>query len=407
MKDKYIQLRESPLAEMLLSLIIGLTLMTWLLIIRGPKEFIQISIPAQYITLSLVIVHVVIRRRLLDLFQCILITVAVSVVFFFALMLIPTTGYGSSGINIFYLAAIVFAFTVFSIQYRFKPALKAGDSNLMLFPALTLPPFGFYYYLTRHGVLVRLFIFNVVLIAVLYLFVRQFAVFESKYYHSISKSSVPVRHLKKQNYMTGVYMSVIFLIIFIILSFLPFVGYTNYLNSLVRSILPVIITAFLAFMNILGSLLLGDDTIIGEEGDNYLREQASDSPWVYVLAYFMAIAFLLVVIHIIPKAIRLIIQSAPKYHKVTASTDDGIIVDTIEDINPDQKVRSEIGHDFGEGYERKIRKKFYTKTRHAMNKGLPVSSSSTPGQIEKVLLADGDTDISELRPEYEHVRYSK
>ena len=42
-----------------------------------------------------------------------------------------------------------------------------------------------------------------------------------------------------------------------------------------------------------------------------------------------------------------------------------------------------------------------------MRDGLPVSSSSTPGQIETALLANGDDEISELRKEYENVRYSK
>ena len=116
---------------------------------------------------------------------------------------------------------------------------------------------------------------------------------------------------------------------------------------------------------------------------------------------------IMIAIHVIPKAIRMIIQNAPKYRKFTSETEDGIIVDTIEDINPDQKIRKARYHDFGEGHEYRIRKKFYTKPRRAMRDGLPVSSSSTPGQIETALLANGDDEISELRTEYEKVRYSK
>ena len=40
-----------------------------------------------------------------------------------------------------------------------------------------------------------------------------------------------------------------------------------------------------------------------------------------------------------------------------------------------------------------------------MKKGLPVYPSSTPGQIEKVILANGDKEIAPLRQEYEKVRY--
>ena len=42
-----------------------------------------------------------------------------------------------------------------------------------------------------------------------------------------------------------------------------------------------------------------------------------------------------------------------------------------------------------------------------MKKGLPVGDSSTPGQIEAVLLAYGDEEISSLKEEYENVRYGE
>ena len=64
-------------------------------------------------------------------------------------------------------------------------------------------------------------------------------------------------------------------------------------------------------------------------------------------------------------------------------------------------------YDFGSGHERLIRKQFYDKTRNAMKKGLPVGDTSTPGQIEAVLSAYGDEDISSLREEYENVRYGQ
>lgn len=406
MKDKYLQLRESPLAETLLSIEICLTLMSWLLIIRGSDEFVVISSVAQYLPLILVLIHVLIRRKILNLLPCFVASVTASILFYFALIIIPETGYGCCLTNKFYLAAIVFAFTVFTIQYRLKPKLQAGDTNSLLFPVLSLPPFGIYYTLTWREDLIRLFIFNTVLSAVIYLVMRQLAVFDSKYFYSISKSSIPVKQLKKRNYMTAAYLGELFLISFIILTFVPLFIFTDYVNQVLLKIMPAVLTAFFAFLNFLGSFFLGDDTVVAEGADNYLRERSEDSPWITVLAYILAVLIIMMIIHTLPKAIRMIIQNAPKYRKVTSEVE-GVIVDTIEDINPDQKVGTARGHYFGEGYERKIRKKFYTKTRNAMNKGLPVSPSSTPGQIETVLLANGDSEISELRPEYEKVRYSK
>ena len=406
MKDKYLQQRESPLAEAILSLIIALTIMSWLLIIRATNEFVKISPVSQYLPLILVLIHFLIRRKILNLLPCFVATVAVSITFYLVLIFVPFTGHGASGANMFYLGANVFAFTVFSVQYRLRPLLKAGDTNLLLFAVLSLPPFGILYFFTMRSDIFNLFIWNCVASGVLYLFLRQFAVFESRYYHSISKSSVPLKQLKKQNYKTGIYLSVIFMILFTILTLIPILMFSDVLHQLFLSVLPVLITGLFALFNFLGSILLGDDTIAAPEENNYLREKAEDSPWVLVLAYYMAVAILLIAIHLIPKAISMIIQSAPKYRKQTSTTDDGLIVDTIEDINPDKKLHK-VRHNFGEGYERKIRKKFYTKTRNAMKEGLPVSSSSTPGQIETVLLTEGDSEISKLRTEYEHVRYSK
>ena len=74
---------------------------------------------------------------------------------------------------------------------------------------------------------------------------------------------------------------------------------------------------------------------------------------------------IMIAIHVIPKAIRMIIQNAPKYRKFTSETEDGIIVDTIEDISPDQKIHKARYHDFGEGHEYRIRKKYQDPPRNA------------------------------------------
>lgn len=406
-RDKYFQLQESPLAEALLSLIIALTIMSWLLIFRATDEFVKVSPVSQYLLLLLVIIHFLIRRKVLDLLPCLAATVAASIAFFLVMVFAPFIGFGSTGVNMFYLGANVFAFTVFSVQYRLRPALKGGDTNLMLFAALSLPAFGILYFYMMRSDIFKLYVCNCIASLIIYLFLRQFAVFDSKYQYSITKSSVPVKKLKKQNYKTGIYLAVIFLLLFIILTVVPILLFSDVLNQLFMSVLPLLVSGLLAFINFLGSIFLGDDTVVAPEEGNYLREEVEDSPWVLVFAYFMALTMVLIAIHVVPKVIRMILQSAPKYRKETSTTDDGIIVDTIEDINQDHKVHRAKHRYFGEGHERKIRKKFYKKTLHAMNEGLPVSSSSTPGQIETVLLANGDSEIAELRPEYEKVRYGK
>ena len=60
---------------------------------------------------------------------------------------------------------------------------------------------------------------------------------------------------------------------------------------------------------------------------------------------------------------------------------------------------------FDEKYYHSIRRS--SKPAALLKKDLPVGNSSTPGQIEAVLLKQGDKEISSLRKEYEKVRYGR
>ena len=143
------------------------------------------------------------------------------------------------------------------------------------------------------------------------------------------------------------------------------------------------------------------------EGVRDFGEEGQYNPLIDFAGNVVAIILIIGIILFILNTIRLLIQNAPKYTKRKQLTEDDNLVDTIEDIRPEKKPFITRGPDFGTGHERRIRKQFYNKTRRAMKKGLPVYSSSTPGQIEKVLLANGDKEIAPLRQEYEKVRYGR
>ena len=141
--------------------------------------------------------------------------------------------------------------------------------------------------------------------------------------------------------------------------------------------------------------------------DNENEEEIfADLPWLEVLGKALVIIVAVITIYLIINAIRLILQHAPKMLKPEIIKDENL-TDTIENIAPEAKKKSAPKNDFGTGYERRVRKQFYDKTRSAMKKGLPVDAASTPGEIEKVLLENGDKNISSLRTEYEKVRYGK
>ena len=131
-----------------------------------------------------------------------------------------------------------------------------------------------------------------------------------------------------------------------------------------------------------------------------------DNPLTNVVLTIIAIVGVIILLGIIMIIATRVIKNSIKYAEKNDAGDDSII-DIIESIGSMKNKFARKNRDFGSGYERRIRKQFYDKTRNAMKKGLPVGDSSTPGQIETVLLDYGDEEISALRQEYEKVRYGQ
>ena len=239
---------------------------------------------------------------------------------------------------------------------------------------------------------------HVVLILVMYIVMRQIAVFDEKYYHSIRRSSKPAALLKKQNYKTAVGLIVVFAISVLVLLVFPVEEMTKLVLLLIYGIAELI----KRFLNLGGDLELiyGDPS----EKPEFNQEAGEIEPWMDIAGKVLIVLILIGLVLLILNGIRLLIQNAPKIARAKEMSEDENLVDTIEDIQPEKRHSFMRGHNFGKGYERRIRKQFYDKTRRAMKKGLPVGNSSTPGQIEAVLLKQGDKEISSLRKEYEKVR---
>ena len=148
---------------------------------------------------------------------------------------------------------------------------------------------------------------------------------------------------------------------------------------------------------------MGNDLVEESVNIDMVVEESPVSAVVLTIIAFVGMALILILLAISgAKVLKKVINDAD----ANAGADDSVI-DTIESIGPLKKMFSRKDYDFGSGHERQIRKQFYDKTRNAMKKGLPVGDSSTPGQIEAVLRAYGDEEISSLREEYENVRYGQ
>ena len=407
-KDSDFSTRESAFAELLLSFITALTTLSCLLMIRGFNEYITVTTYTQLIPLLLVPVHTFIRRRWPKLLPCFLLHIASTVIFYLAVILIPFTGYGANSSNKIYLLVIVILFTISSYSYRLNPRFVPSNSQVITLPLCIFPIFGVFYILMRRSDIISDLIFNTLIIAVMYIVMRQVAVFDVKYYHSIRNSSRPASHLKRQNYKTAAALVGIFILSLGVLKLIPIGMLTNIvvegLQALVRAIIPIIIAFLDFFANFFQEV---------EKADEALEEMAdqeilfTDERWTRVIGTILAVLILIGFVLLIINTIRLLIINAPRYRREKETDNGGIVIDTIEDIKPVKTSLIRRNRSFGRGYERRIRKQFYDKAVQAMKRGLPVSDSSTPGQIEAVLTENGDKDFSSLRQEYEKVRYGK
>ena len=393
--------RDSLLAESLLSLIIGLTILSVMLLIKCYVIIIDVSMYAAFVTLIVPVLHTFIRRIRINLqFPIFIMTVLTSAIFYFAAISIPFLELGNSGANRFYLAAILVIYTLFSTIYRLKPTFTASDQEFIVFPLAIHVIFYLLFIMAERKEIAQNLIINVIIIIMLFVVMRQIAVFDSRYYHTIHKSNKPAALLKKQNNKTVIGLIAVVAVALGVLAIFPVETLSRLLIAGIRVLFELIILFF--------SLFKSDSEFDYEDPTEGIRdfgEEGQYNPFIDFAGNVVAIILIIGIILFILNTIRLLIQNAPKYTNRKQLTEDDNLIDTIEDIRPEKKPFITRGPDFGTGHERRIRKQFYNKTRRAMKKGLPVYSSSTPGQIEKVLLANGDKEIAPLRQEYEKVRY--
>jgi hypothetical protein len=250
---------------------------------------------------------------------------------------------------------------------------------------------------------VRFLVINAAIIALLFLVMRQIAVFDKKYYHSIRKKSQSTMALKKQNYLTILFHFGLVIVTFGIILIFPY----SSVFSLFWKINAGFWKVFGWIMALISKIDTGDlGSDLAEESENFEMGVEDNPAFNVVLTIIAFIGVALLIIVIVIAIVRLLKNAIQEADEKNAG-DDGSVIDIIENVGPLKKMFARKDYDFGSGHERTVRKQFYDKTRNAMKKGLPVGDSSTPGQIEAVLRAYGDEEISSLKEEYEKVRYGQ
>ena len=392
--------RDSLVAESLLSVIMCITILSVMLIIKCYVQIIEVSIFPPFVTLIVPVLHTVIRRIRINMqLPSFLMTVMASAAFYFLVINIPVLEFGNSPANRFFLAAILVFYSLFSVFYRLKPTFSAGDQEFIVFPLAIHVLFWLVFILSEKKEIASNLILHMIIIIILFVVMRQIAVFDAKYYHTLHKTNKPAALLRKQNNKTIAGLIFVIAVALGVLAIFP-----------VETLSRLILMGLRAFFGLFSFLFKEQEIDYEIDYDDPmssvpLGEEGQYNFWIDVAGTVLAVILIIVVIFIILNAVVILIRNAPRFGKKKETEEDDNLVDTIEDIRPEKKALITKGPDFGTGHEKKIRKQFYNKARRAMKKGLPIYSSSTPGQIEKVLLANGDNDITPLRQEYEKVRY--
>ena len=253
---------------------------------------------------------------------------------------------------------------------------------------------------TRHFILL-----NAILIVCVYLVARQLYTFDTKYHHNTHSSTQPVKQVTRQNHLTIVFIFGGILLTLLVLNTIP----VSTILSGLRSLVVMIGRFFAQFLpNDKGSIGGPTDTPT-QEDDMQLPDPGDGGEPLFVqilivmFVVFVIIMFLVAVYKAFRRFLKLF-HIEESVEKVKGADD--AVVDIIEEVPQDKKSRF-AKKDFGTGYEREIRKKYYKTVQKAIHAGTKVDPSYTPKQIESALKRQGDPSISELTSLYESVRYSE
>ena len=215
--------RDSLIAEILLSIIICITILSISTLLKCYIELFEVSTYPTYSLLIVSVLHTIARRfRIKSKAAVFVLHVMVSLAFFLVAIQIPILEFGNSTPNTVYLIILLVAFTLFSFLYSLKPAFMAADIEFMAFPAVFHVIGYILYNIADRKDFANTILFNAIVIAIIFIIMRQIAVFDTKYYHSIHKISRPSSMLKKQNYKTVLGLILIIAVSLALLTIFPY-----------------------------------------------------------------------------------------------------------------------------------------------------------------------------------------
>lgn len=288
---------------------------------------------------------------------------------------------------------------VYSLKQRYNLTDFSVDTGI-LFPSLTVNLISFLVisYFDDTSFL-SLILANSVLTVTFFFVARQNNVLETDYCHSLRSESGSGYSVKRQNRLNMIIIVLGIVISLLLIFFFPVDAVSNAVKTL-------LVNLFYILMRLLPRTKSG--VTRPEYGLVPMEEEVMEGGEANILLkIFVLLIFLLSVAGFFALVVLGIKALLSRYRMVEdrpSVSSDGVVVDLIENVARTKR-KGRVSLDFGKGYEREIRKKFYRKVRKGMKDGLPLGRTSSPRQIEKALLDNGDASIPELTDAYETVRY--
>ena len=300
-------------------------------------------------------------------------------------------------------AVFLFAMVFFNMMY-------SGYQVLMKKRELRAVPDGVYFSMALHllllisvGFSVSLYplLVDAVLILMCYLTARQIDVFENTYFHSINSSSQPSAAIRRNNRLTVIVLVISVMFALCMIFIFPYEAFYAMLLALAKLLVDILLP-YREGQDIVpnGDLASQRDMLplVAEEGLPFPLK---------IVGAIIVILLTMFILNLLYNFIMRLIRNFRLPDEDIIQERDDVVTDIIEELDHTTVASKLKRKDFGKGEEYRIRKKYYDKVRKAIKKGVDIRKSSTPKQIESLIVASGDESIRELTPLYENVRYNK
>ena len=388
--------------DFFMSMVFFFTILSGSILLLCYAHIFRVSYPTMWGCIFLPSIFVVIRRLRFSFPSLIILHVAVTITFLVVMQRIMG-GNNQATYNAMFIGfSIALPNILYSLVQRLRQGLRRVRSDGFIFSILLHFMLDAMLIFTGYHFRLDMVTTNSIMIITCFLIARQTDTFEENYYHNIHSSTQPVTAAKRQHYLTtglgvsGILLSVILLKIFPVEKF------------------KRLLTRILLFIGeLIGKLLpaAGDPDNAGGLSEGTLNaemveEEAENPLMTKILTTIVIVTVAICITLLIYTLIREIMKRFRHVDRIPKVVEDDSIIDIIEEV-PKTKKKASKRRDFGQGYEREIRKKYYARVTKAIKSGVPIKNSSSPKQIEALIKEEGDPSISELTSLYESVRYNK